>query len=165
MKEKQITMSLELAKSMFVKDEAMDMLIKKHFSNEDLGIKPKLPKKWENLGIVKGFYIESNSEISLTYGGATTFGEYKNVLPTKELAEAMLAMCQLLYLRDIYNDGWVPNWKCDLTGKCAIINRESQLYIANSIIVSHPMIFKTSELRDEFLTNFRDLLEIAKPLL
>ena len=164
MKEKQITMSLELAKSMFGKDEAMDMLIKQHFSDEDLGIKPKLPKKWEDLKGLSGFYINANSNISATdsYG---SLDRNKNVIPTKELAEAMLAMCQLLYLRDIYNDGWVADWRRESYMKSAIINENDKLATVAAHSVSHPMAFKTSELRDEFLTNFRDLLEIAKPLL
>ena len=164
MKEKQITMSLELAKSMFGKDEAMDMLIKQHFSNEDLGIKPKLPKKWKDLEGLSGFYINTTSRICAV-DTDSTFGSDRNTLPTKELAEAMLAMCQLLYLRDIYNDGWVADWKVESAPKYIITNRQNQLCVSTYVTYSHPMAFKTSELRDEFLTNFRDLLEIAKPLL
>lgn len=164
MKEKQITMSLELAKSMFGKDEAMDMLIKQHFSDEDLGIKPKLPKKWEDLEELNGFFIDTNSNICAVDSDGS-FDEYKNTLPTKELAEAMLAMCQLLYLRDIYNDGWVADWGSAGCIKYVIINDNDKLTTGTAHSVAHPMAFKTPELRDEFLTNFGDLLEIAKPLL
>lgn len=164
MKEKQITMSLELAKSMFGKDEAMDMLIKQHFSNEDLGIKPKLPKKWEDLKELSGFYITANSDI-YNVVGIKQSDKDKNTLPKKELADAMLAMCQLLYLIDIYNDGWVPDWVNAGCMKFVITNVNGKLRTGIVSSVSHPIAFKNSDVRDEFLTNFRDLLEIAKPLI
>lgn len=33
------------------------------------------------------------------------------VAPNKELANAVVALLKLLFLRDYYNEGWQPNWK------------------------------------------------------
>lgn len=156
-------MSLDLAKQMLGKDEAMDMLIKQNFSNEELGIKPRLPKRWEGAGFIKGYYVASNSQIVETKE-TICVDTNKNILPTKELAEAMLALCQLLYLRDIYNDGWQPDWK-DGKQKYIIVSLGNVIGCFESNTVSHPMVFKTSKLRTLFFENFKDLLEIAKPLL
>lgn len=165
--EKQITMSLDLAKQMLGKDEAMDMLIKQNFSDEELRIKPELPKKWEDLELISGYFI---SECSYIYAlnpdklFHNTSYTNRNTLPTKKLAEAMLALCQLLYLRDIYNDGWEPDWndRSDKHAICCIENKVSSNFFNLS---SRSMSFKTEQLRDKFMTNFKDLLEIAKPLL
>ena len=161
--EKQVTMTLELAKQMLGKDEAMDMLIKQNFSNEELGIKPKLPKKWEDIESLNGYFIDNHSMI-IGVDGESCSNEDKNILPTKKLAEAMLALCQLLYLRNIYNDGWEPNWNDD-SRKHAISIVENKLTTGYLTISQRILSFKNEKLRNQFLENFKDLLEIAKPLL
>lgn len=163
MKTKQVTMSLDLAKQMLGKDEAMDMLIKQNFSDEELGIKPKLPKKWEDIVRLNGYFVSSDSLIKPVNTGIIECHN-KNSLPTIKLAEAMLALCQLLYLRDIYNDGWEPDWAEDSL-KYIINCFGNQLVVNLNNTVCRSMAFKTEELRDEFYENFKDLLEIAKPLL
>ena len=162
--EKQITMSLDLAKQMLGKDGEMDMLIKQNFSDEELGIKPKLPKRWEDIDWLDGYFISSESHIKPAYCIKEIIHENKNMLPTKKLAEAMLALCQLLYLRDIYNEGWKPDWD-DNTRKYGIAVFKDTLIQDYIIMYQHILVFKTEELRNEFMNNFKDLLEIAKPLL
>lgn len=161
--EKQIKMSLDLAKQMLGKDEAMDMLIKQNFSDEELGIKPKLPKKWEDIVHLNGYFVSSDSLIKPVNTGIIECHN-KNSLPTIKLAEAMLALCQLLYLRDIYNDGWEPNWKNDSRKHIiSVVGYElGRCYLTSGQRI---LSFKTGKLRDKFLENFRDLIEIAKPLL
>ena len=74
-------------------------------------VEKELPKSWEELDIVKGFYVNSLSEIAGT-GEETCAEEYnRNTFPTKEEAEACIALAQLCQLRDRYNDGWKPDWK------------------------------------------------------
>lgn len=161
--EKQITMSLDLAKQMLGKDEAMDMLIKQNFSDEELGIKPELLKKWEDIGEMKGFYIDRDSNIEYIHK-TLSVNKNRNILPTEELAEAMLALCQLLYLRNIYNDGWEPDWE-DRSIKYVIHVISNTLCSNSYTSTQRSMFFKTAKLRDEFYENFKDLLETAKPLL
>ena len=110
----------------------------------------KLPKKWEDLYEVKGWFVDFHSDV-VTSGSMRTGDNVKNRFPTKEEAEACLALAQLCQLRDRYNDGWKPNWE-DGTKKYTIY--------FNKILA-----FKTLELRDKFLENFKDLIETAKPLL
>lgn len=71
---------------------------------------------------------------------------------------------KLILLRDYYNEGWQPNWKdnfCKYTIECY----ESELYTDDSYNFDKVMSFKTEELRDKFLEEQIELLEIAKPLL
>lgn len=126
-------------------------------------IEKKLPKTWEELGDVSGYNIRDISEIAFC-GSCKTKHYNKNIFPTRELAEAALALAQLLQLRDRYNDGWVPDWGTEHHKDCIVI-RQNNIELHSFYGVSHVLSFKNKELAYEFLTNFRDLIEIAKPLL
>jgi len=87
-----------------------------------------------------------------------------NLLPSKEYAKAMLALCKLIQLRDCYNDGWKPNWSDKSEKHCIFYNKGNvELFIRNSW--SCILVFKSRELRNEFYNNFKDLIEQAKLLL
>ena len=122
----------------------------------------RLPKKWEDLESLNGYYIDDFSEIVATEGVIHQCS--KNTLPTEKLAEAMLALCQLLYLRDIYNDGWVANWANGISKYC-IEMYDGKLGVEIYSATQKILAFKTEELRNEFFKNFKDLVEIASPLI
>ena len=121
-----------------------------------------LPKTWEELKNIYGYYISSSSEI--TPSSVINASNYtKNIFPTKELAEAVLVLAQLLQLRDKYNGdnkGFIYNK--DNYCITFVHNRiEKSVYFYSQRVLA----FRTKELRDEFYDNFKELIEIAKPLL
>lgn len=126
----------------------------------------KLPKSWNELGKIAGYYISTHSCIIYTKN-ESTIPTCTNLFPTKEYAEAVLALAQLLQLRERYIGIWKHNWGNNssnfrpyiITTSCNKLEK-SVYYYANRILS-----FPTSELRDEFYNNFQELLEIAKPLL
>ena len=125
----------------------------------------ELPAKWEDLVIVKGYYLDSKCFVR-GYGDEPN-NSNKNIFPTKEEAEACLALSQLCQLRDAYNGKPLADW-CDWaddnTKYCIEIcdNRISKdYYFTNKKVLA----FKTEELRDKFVENFEDLILTAKPLL
>lgn len=135
-------------------------------------IKPQLPKTWEEFcetHLVKPgeCYIGSGA-----YSDITKI-TYKNIrkampmtmLPSLEDAKAMIALCQLIQLRDCYNDGWQPDWTNEYFNKWCIEVFKGQINKTTHSVVTRVLTFKSSVLRDEFLENFKDLIEIAKPLL
>lgn len=122
-----------------------------------------LPKSWEDLGIIRGFYVNAHSEVR-DFEGCTSKDSNKNTFPTKEEAEACLALAQLCQLRDRYNDGWKPDWK-NGTEKYSIYFNADKIYSGDIYKTQSVLSFKTKELRDKFLENFKGLIEIAKPLL
>jgi hypothetical protein len=122
-----------------------------------------LPKTWEELKSIPGWAITNSSEI-WNYKHVTSTHMNKALWPTKELAEAALALAQLLQLRDRYNDGWVPDWNSS-TDKFTIYIQSNDILSNYNQTYHHVLAFKTRTLRNEFLTNFKDLIEIAKPLL
>ena len=80
------------------------------------------------------------------------------------LNECTEALKKLIVLRDYYNEGWKPNWnKCST--KYCIEQEGLDISAINQIFNSRVMCFKTDEIRNKFLEDQRELLEIAKPLL
>ena len=124
-----------------------------------------LPKSWENLETINGFYVNSASDIVKVKGEAYAVEDNKNVFPTKEEAEACIALAQLCQLRGRYNDGWKPDWNNGKEYKYSIVINHGRPFVETYFNVQKVLSFKTEELRDKFLENFRDLIEIAKPLL
>lgn len=131
----------------------------------------ELPKTWEefcenNPIENKDCYINSFSQIR----GSGRKGDMRenlydaNLLPSKEYAEAMLALCKLIQLRDCYNDGWEPDWK-EESFKYVIKFYDERIYKDTPLRYRDLLAFKTAELRDLFIDNFKDLIEQAKLLL
>ena len=95
---------------------------------------------------------------------ASDYNENYQGYPTLELADAAEAVRKLLFLRDYYNKGWRPDYKGS-ESKFSIIPYGDNIVDNTTINVGRVLIFKTKEIRDRFLKEQRELLEIAKPLL
>lgn len=95
---------------------------------------------------------------------ASDYNENYQGYPTLELADAAEAVRKLLFLRDYYNEGWRPDYKGS-ESKFSIIPYEDNIVDNTTINVGRVLIFKTKEIRDRFLKEQKELLEIAKPLL
>ena len=89
------------------------------------------------------------------------FGGY----PSQELANAAESLRRLLFLRDYYNEGWQPNWKKEREMKYVIYNDSNRLATIQSYTMSFILSFKEGNVRNKFLKEQKELLEIAKPLL
>lgn len=123
-----------------------------------------LPMTWEDLKIVEGYSINGNAGIYAAINCPAT-NNHKNIFPSLEETNAMLAMSQLCQLRDAWNKGWKPDWNNDEETKFVIYNSCNEVHINFNINLATPMSFKTAELRDKFLVTFAELLETAKPFL
>ena len=134
----------------------------------------ELPKTWEEF-CEKYFLKEEETFInstSKTLTVAESFGrkfrlcaEDKNLCTSKQEAEAFLALMQLRQLRKAYVKDWKPDWTDCSIAKYNITCIEGVLSIFETVTVHRSMSFPNSNLAEQFLINFKDLLEIAKPLL
>jgi len=122
-----------------------------------------LPKTWEELKNISGYYISSSSSEITPSSVINAINCTKNVFPTKELAEATLALAQLLQLRDRYN-GDNKGFIFDKVNYCITFFNNS-ICKSWDVYTHRVLAFRTKELGDEFYNNFKDLIEIAKPLL
>lgn len=125
-------------------------------------VKP-LPKTWEELKEVVGYYISSDSIAEDCFVKADDYG--KNVFATKQQAEASIALAQLSQLMRVYNDGWEPNWNKKHETKHAIYLHDESITHGVAYNSRIFLTFKTNELAKQFAENFKDLILIAKPLL
>lgn len=144
----------------------IDPIALKNNKIEFIPIKRELPQSWEEMGNISGCFIDAESYISKGCIEISCEDGNENVLPTEELAEAMLALCQLLQLRDRYNEGWKANWKSN-NYKYIICIYNDDIACDMSLNKQAILSFETSELRDTFINapKIRELIEIAKPLL
>lgn len=122
----------------------------------------KSKPKWEDFGKIKGWHV--NQYCVLVAFEETSGSINKNIWPTKEEAEACLALSQLCQWRDKYNDEWRPDWKNDNTKWCIGITHD-RVRTFSIITENHVLAFRTQTMRDKFLEDFSELIEIAKPLL
>lgn len=134
-------------------------------------IKKALPETWEEFcevyPIQKGeTYISDTCMLNQVEDVHNRhFLTDRNVLPSEEMAEAVLALCQLIQLRDYYNQGWKPDWYKAIFDKWCIEIDGPLISKETHSTCTRVLAFKTGALRDEFLKNFKDLIMIAKPLL
>lgn len=129
----------------------------------------ELPKTWEefcdNYPIKKEeFFVNGDCKIyKHTDRRRDPIGD-ANFLPNKEYAEAMIALCQLIQLRDCYNEGWRPDWESYET-KYAICIEQNIVQLVVAYNASYLLAFRTPYIREQFYINFRKLIEKAKILL
>lgn len=143
-------------------------------------VKVGLPKSWEEFcennpiknwecfiterSKIEDFYTEDSVTIP-EEKRARNVDTDKSTLPDRETAEAFLALMQLIQLRDCYRQGWKPDWSIEKETKYCIVYSENRIYIEPIFYHSSVLSFQSEEIRDEFLKNFRDLIEEAKELI
>lgn len=129
----------------------------------------ELPKTWEefcdNYPVKDGeFFVNADCRIyEYTEGQRNPIGD-ANVLPNREYAEAILALCQLIQLRDCYNEGWQPDWESRDT-KYVICIEQNDIQLAERERISRILAFRTPFIREKFYINFKNIIEKAKILL
>lgn len=122
----------------------------------------ELPKRWEEMGEVKGFYVGRDSDV-IDVSCRDTIEFNINIFPTYEQAEASIYLAMLMQLRDVYREGWLPDW-IEGEDKFSVLLESDTWIIESSCIYNAPFSFQTKEQAELFLENFGDYLEKIKPL-
>ena len=129
-----------------------------------------LPKSWEEFcnkhNLQSGeTYIDSDSVFHSIFKDYTRNSITDKVfLPNKKMAEAFLALMQLIQLRDCYRQGWIPNYT-DNKLKFVIYTCGNKISTCPGYSVNNILSFQSAELEKMFLSNFKDLIETAKELI
>jgi hypothetical protein len=164
---KQAQLSLETARKMYEQGGASKAFALENYTEAELN-PPTYPTTWEEcmkqIGVGNTYY---------THGlGKAVKEEYTQKIsncyinyPTRELAEASIALAQLSIAREVYRGGWVPDWGNEKQKKYCIYFFENKIDAWGSTRTHIFLSFPTAEIRNVFLTNFRDLIEKAKPLM
>ena len=132
-------------------------------------INPQLPKTWEEfcnqVKVYGEYYIDLNSSIKENdddYYRDPRFD--RGILPSKEAAKQHLALMQLHQLRDCYRQGWMPNLTIPKSN-FAIFYMKGKYSVEEFMYSSEFLSFQSKEIAQEFLNNFRDLIEQAGDLI
>ena len=127
--------------------------------------KKELPKTWEEcITKIKDLeYISNNGGIYKLDFNADMVTNQINDIPIG-LGKPILALTQLLICREVYRQGWKPNWE-DNKIKYCIERVENCIKGETYTLTARVLSFQAAEIRDEFLKNFRDLIEEAKELI
>jgi hypothetical protein len=159
--ERNITLTLEKAKEWYKKGGELKEIALQAFTVKELN---PLPKSWEEFcekyPIKKGECIlEAKDRVTVAPCNFAGNRGYKNWIPSKESAEAHLAMIQLEQLRDCWRQGNIPQ---ELKYKIRKIrNIYTVVYGAENAFLS----FCDKQTAEEFLECFRDLIEKARDLI
>ena len=128
-------------------------------------IEAQLPKSWEDLETIEGYYTNSFSDIQYL-GKQRIKNKSLNTFLNEKQSEASIALAQLSQLRDVYRNGWVPDYNnvkdykyCIIT--CGTDKFNIQLFYELSFFLS----FQSRKIAEQFLHNFKDLILKAKPLM
>ena len=132
-------------------------------------IKPQFPKTWEEFceqNTIKRSecYLDTSSCIVDMWDGKRDISSDRNVLPNKQATEAHLALMQLHQLRDCYREGWEPDWNNDCN-KYIIVKNRNKYVVFGGNWTNQFLSFQDRERAEEFLDNFRDLIEQAGDLI
>ena len=162
METRYIEISLETAKRWYEQGGELKDMALGAFDAKEL-IDYRLPKTWEEYRKMKGDEGEkANAALSFAYTSINgAFPDYHD-------AEKHIALMKLHLLRDEYRNGWLPCFG-DISKKYGIkrnmIAGKTWLVIAVHTYYSDSLSFPTYKLAEEFLTNFRDLIEQAGDLI
>ena len=149
-----ISLSLETAKRWYQQGGELKDMALGAYTLEELGF--ELPKTFEEfLGVMERWNIAIPEQM------------YNDAIPQ------IAAVKKLMLLQTFYNNGWQPNWKEMVEDKFSIIRnyiKETDEYKYGvegkySPTYSTWLVFKSKKLADEFLNNFRELIEQAGDLI
>ena len=154
-----IEISLDTAKRWYEQGGELKDMALGAFDAKEL-IDYRLPKTWEEYRKMKGDEGEkANAALSFAYTSINgAFSDYHD-------AEKHIALMKLHLLRDEYRRGWKPDWKDDSQMKYVIYNPEGEFIIGCYTSSRRFLAFQDKKRANEFLTNFRELIEQAGDLI
>ena len=159
METRQIELSLDTAKRWYEQGgEYRDIALTAFKEHELIG--GRLPKTWEEYRKMKGDEGEkANAALNFAYTSINSaFPDYHD-------AEKHIALMKLHLLRDEYRRGWKPDWINVDESKFVIEMVANELSINNYGITRYSLSFQDEKTANEFLTNFRELIEQAGDLI
>ena len=166
MEERNITLTLDKAKEWYKKGGELKEIALQAFTEKEL-TKLDLPKTWEEF--CENYPVQTK-ECWLSGRGmieqpaCSGSRRYKNWIPSRKSAEAHLAMIQLEQLRDCYRGLFItvigmPIWNISIyDGKPHIFQA---IWGKNQSFLS----FQSKEVAEEYLKNFKPLIEKAGDLI
>ena len=160
METRQIELQLDTAKRWYEQGGEYRDIALTAFKEHEL-ISDRLPKTWDeycakhgDMGVI----IKASLGTAYVALNKHVFSDYKQT-------QAYIAKMKLHLLRDEYRQGWLPNWEDDNQDKYVILSSKGERYVAYCQSISRFLAFQDKKRANEFLTNFRELIELAGDLI
>ena len=118
------------------------------------------PNSWEELWNISVWYWTDIHSWIRSSHNTDTSKTNKILWPTKEMAEAQLALSQLIYLRDAWRDWWEPKEPLDWYTWAFFVPITGDECCIDLIWLS----FEDKETLSNFEETFKDLITKIKPL-
>jgi hypothetical protein len=122
----------------------------------------------EDLGTVGGFYINGSGDIE-EIQCMSSCHQSKGLFPTREEADAALAMSQLCQLRDRANEGWRYDKRLhesEMYSRYSAISKELTVWDNGSEVTPQSFLtFNRHDVAWKFLTTHKELIKKALPLM
>ena len=160
METRQIELPLETAKRWYEQGGELKEMALGAFSKKEL-IGDGLPKTWDEYCIKHGdmgVIIKASLGTAYVALNKHVFSDYKQT-------QAYIAKMKLHLLRDEYRNGWKPNWRTCAQPKYVIYNRDTKCTVEYHTSIKRFLSFQDEKTANEFLTNFRELIEQAGDLI
>ena len=160
METRQIELPLETAKRWYEQGGELRDLAIGAFGDKIL-IGDRLPKTWNEYCAKhgeEGYKIKESLNTAYMIINKRVFSDYKQ-------AQAHIAKMKLHLLRDEYRQGWLPDWEDDNQDKYVILSSNGERWVAYCQSISRFLAFQDKKRANEFLTNFRELMEQAGDLI
>lgn len=133
--------------------------------------KKELPRTWEEF--CKNYPLKKDECFITTGCGLYLARERderqvnrdRNILPSKQAAEAHLAYMQLHQLRDAWREGWLPDWTDEDQTKYVILNTAGEFTIRGFYSMSCFLAFQDEKRAKDFFACFIDLIRKAGDLI
>ena len=155
-----IEISLDTAKRLYEQGGEYRDIALTAFKEHEL-IVDRLSKTWEEYCAKHG-EVGDKIKASLNTAYMTI---NKHVFSDYKQAQAHITKMKLHLLRDEYRQGWVPEWENIDESKFVIEMAGNELTVENYGITRHFLSFQDEKRANEFLTNFRELIEEAGDLI
>lgn len=131
---------------------------------------PRFPKTWEEFcefyPIPRGSAcIDRDSNLLFRWDNRRCDLFDRNVLPSEKAAKAHLALMQLHQLRDVWREGWVPDWTEDNQRKYVICSLDGEFSIKIRYTNRYFLAFQDEKRAYEFKDCFIDLIRKAGDLI
>ena len=158
METRQINLPLDTARRWYEQGGELKEIALGAFDAKEL-IDYRLPKTWEEYRKMKGDEGEkANAALNFAYTSINSaFLDYHDT-------QKHIVLMKLHLLRDEYRNGWLPDWK-EQSVKHTILIDHDDIVVGKSYVISCFLAFQTEELAEEFLNNFRELIEEAGDLI
>jgi hypothetical protein len=120
--------------------------------------KKELPKSFSEIGVVHGWFFNENEVLEET-NKCQDKGGFRYCFATENQAKSSLAMAKLSQLMAVYNNGWQADWNDEDESKFCIVFYDGAIRVDSLCSTKRFLAFKTKEIAEEFLENFREDIE------